>query len=114
MQEIHYAARNQVNWRAAIRLVAKQICSVRVVEASSTNMQIVSKNILQTDQEYEFRLEVPEINGLGQPDIILCRVVCTYVILSGSVYRAGLSFRGLTEDQKTLITRRSARLTSHP
>ena len=113
MSDNRTASRTPVNWHADLLYGSSQLGSVRITDITSVGMQIIIKTNLPQNHEYEMCIEVPDAGGSAKSTPVRCRVKCVYVILSGQVYRAGLKFTVLSEADRTIIARRTTRLTAH-
>lgn len=100
--------RSNVSWRAAIKL-AEGIVPAKVVNIAGTGIQLQCASPLRDGQTYQMMMEVPEPKDASQRTQVVCKVSCSYTILSGSEYRAGMRFVELAPQHQSLLSNWGAR-----
>jgi hypothetical protein len=100
--------RSNVSWRAAIK-VAEGIVPAKVVNIASSGIQLQCATMLRDGQTYQMMMEVPELKDASQRTQVVCKVNCTYTILRGSEYRAGMRVVEMSPQHQTLLGNWGAR-----
>jgi hypothetical protein len=97
-----------VSWRAAIKL-ADGIVPAKVVNIAGTGFQLQCASPLRDGQTYQMMMEVPEPKDASQRTQVVCKASCSYTILSGSEYRAGMRFVEVEPHHHNLLNNWGAR-----
>lgn len=103
MSESRSTPRSNVSWRAAILLAAGNIIPAKIVNFSGSGIQLQCDRLLKDGQTYQLMMEVPGQKDASERTQVSCKVTCLYALLSGSEYRAGLTYFDVLPQHQALL-----------
>ena len=103
MSDSRHSPRSNVTWRAAIQVLPGKIVPAKIVSFTSSSMQMQTSVVLKENQTYQMMMEVPSTSDASQRTQVVCKATCTYTILSGNEYRAGLKYFDFAAQHQALL-----------
>lgn len=97
------ATLSNVSWRGAILIAPEKIVPVKIVNISPDEILLLSSHLLKDGQTYQMMLEVPNPNDASRRTQVVCKGSVKYAILSGSDYRAGIKYTGVSAEHALLL-----------
>ncbi|HTD04125.1 hypothetical protein [Undibacterium sp.] len=95
--------RSNVSWRAAVLIAPGNIVPAKVLNIASAGIQLQCAHRLIDGQVYQMMMEVPEPRDASQRTQVVCKASCSYTILSGSEYRAGMKLMEVPPQHQPLL-----------
>lgn len=103
MRESRSLPRLNANWRGAIMIAPGNIVPLKVVNYSSSGLQLQCNVVLKEQQRYQMMMEVPSKSDASERTQVVCKATCVYTILSGGEYRAGMQQLEIPLEHKALL-----------
>ncbi|MFZ6875252.1 PilZ domain-containing protein [Undibacterium sp. Di27W] len=104
MNESRVATRTNVTWRGAIQVIPGKIVPAKIINFSSSGIQIQCSAVLKEKQTYQIMMEVPSTHDASKRTQVVCKATCVYSILSGNEYRTGMKYFEVQEQHMALLT----------
>jgi PilZ domain len=103
MSEARTNSRINVVWRAAIQVAPGKIVPAKIINFSMGGVLLQCGHLLKDGQTYQMMMEVPEHRDASHRTQVVCKATCTYTILSGNEYRAGMRYFDIPSQHEALI-----------
>lgn len=105
MSDLRISPRVNVNWRGAIQVLPGEVTPVKIINLSSTGIQVQCSAMLQEKLCYELMMEVPDPRDFARRIQVVCKASCIYTVLSGNEYRAGMKFFDVPTNDRALLAK---------
>lgn len=103
MIDFRSSPRANVSWRAAVLIAPGKIVPAKVMNIAGAGIQLQCAHRLKDGQAYQMMMEVPEPRDASQRTQVVCNASCTYTILSGGEYRAGMKLTDVPPQHQALL-----------
>lgn len=103
------ASSSNVSWRGAVLIAPEKIVPVKIVNISTDEVLLLSAYLLKDGQTYQMMLEVPDPSDASRRTQVVCKGTVKYAILSGSDYRAGIRYTGVSPEHASLLAHWSSK-----
>lgn len=97
--------RRPVTWRAKVLLPKGQMVEVRVTDASSNGLGLVSPRPLPQEGLIQLAVQVPSRGSPGKSQVVTGNVRVAFQVLRGDGYQLGVEWVQLDAAMKDVITR---------
>mgnify|MGYP003347099311 CR=1 FL=1 len=103
MNDSRASSRLPVAWRAAIQVAPGRIVPAKVINFSSSGIQMQCPVMLKEKQLYQMMMEVPTQRDASNRTRVVFSATCVYTILSGSEYRSGMKAQDYPAEHRELL-----------
>lgn len=103
MTESRSQHRIPINWRGGVQLSSGQIIVTKIMNISSSGVQLLCPQLLVQDQSYQLMIEVQDKRDSNRRTQVVCKGTCLYCILSGHAYRVGMKISDVPAQHNQLI-----------